>query len=359
MSRNLAFGRISFITVLTAAINAGAGIGFALLGWGYMSLAWAAAISTLAAMGLYLRFWRDWSIFRPGLREWRSVLGFSIHDSAFDILSQIGEAGPYLIIGRALDIGSVGLCQRAVLLALFPERVILAGVSAVALPAFSQQVRDGQAPKASYLKVLGLITAAQWPALLTLILFGTDRAGSARPAMARRGTGAADPGRRPLLLLSDRAAVPDAGRARRHSHRPRHYPGAIGDVDRSAYFCSPLRAQGGGVQHFRYHSVLQPVVARGGPAFHQIRLAGTRSDNRAERRGHARLCRRSLGRDVSAGWPEKLSISLAIAAGALAGAGWIVGLWLTGHPLLQEMMWVGAKLRSWIAPKLAGSRNAP
>ena len=67
MSRSLAFGRIAFITAVTAAVNASAGIGLALLGWGYMSLAWAAAISALAAMGLYLHFWRDWSIFRPAL----------------------------------------------------------------------------------------------------------------------------------------------------------------------------------------------------------------------------------------------------------------------------------------------------
>ncbi len=51
-------------------------------------------------MGLYLYFWRDWSIFRLGWREWRNVIGFSFHDSASGILSQIGEAVPYLIIGR-------------------------------------------------------------------------------------------------------------------------------------------------------------------------------------------------------------------------------------------------------------------
>ena len=170
MSRGLAFGRIAFITIMTAAINAGAGIVLALLGWAYMSLAWATAISAFAAMLLYLHFWHDLSIFRPRLREWRSVVGFGIHDSASGILARSGEAVTYLIIGRGLDSGSVGLFQRAVLLAFFPERVILAGVGAVALPSFSQQLRDGQPLKASYIKVLGLITAAQWPALVTLIL---------------------------------------------------------------------------------------------------------------------------------------------------------------------------------------------
>src|SRR5262249_45277362 len=127
-----------------------------------------AAISALAAMGLYVYFWRDWSIFRPELREWRSVISFGVHDSAYGILSQVGEAVPYIIIGRALDANSVGLCQRAVLLASFPERVILAGVGAVALPALSQRARDGAAPTADYLRLLSLITAAQWPALVTL-----------------------------------------------------------------------------------------------------------------------------------------------------------------------------------------------
>jgi O-antigen/teichoic acid export membrane protein len=131
MSRSLVFGRIAFITTVTAAVNAGAGIALALLGWGYMSLAWAAALSALAGMGLYLHFWRDRSIFRPRLSEWRSIMSFSIYDSATGILSQIGEAVPYLIIGRMLDADSVGWCQRAMLLAFFPERVILAGVGAV------------------------------------------------------------------------------------------------------------------------------------------------------------------------------------------------------------------------------------
>ena len=191
------------------------------------------------------------------MREWRSVIGFSVHDSAYGILSQIGEAVPYLIIGRALDAVSVGLCQRAVLLAFFPERVILAGVAAVALPAFSQQVRDGQVPKASYLKALGLITAAQWPALVTLILLADP---IVRVLLGPQWQGvvplAADSGRRPPLLLSDRAALPDAGGARRHSHRPGHDPGASGGDDRSARVCRPLWARGGRAQHFRYRSIL-------------------------------------------------------------------------------------------------------
>jgi O-antigen/teichoic acid export membrane protein len=360
MSRSLAFGRIAFITTLTAAINAGAGIGFALLGWGYMSLAWAAAISTLAGMGLYLRFWRDWSIFRPGLREWRSVLGFGVHDSLFGILSQIGEAVPYLIIGRSFDAGSVGLCQRAVLLAFFPERVILAGVGAVALPVFSQQVRDGQAPKASYLKALGLITAAQWPALVTLILL-------------------ADPIVRVLLGPQWHGVVPLlqnlAGALLFSFPMALHYPtlvalGAIRIVPVTILaqavvtigvlmFAAPSGLKAVALSTFAivpFCGLLSLAVIRHFLKFGWLELAAATA-----RSALATLaCAAGPVAVVMAAarWQEALSIPLAIAAGALAGVGWIAGLWLTRHPLLQEMMQLGAKLRGRVAVKVAGTRSA-
>lgn len=352
MSRNLEFGWIALITSLSAAINAGASIGFALLGWGYMSLAWAAAISTLAAMILCLSLWRDWSIFRPGLREWRSVLSFGVHDCAFGILSQIGEAVPYLIISRALDAGSVGLCQRAVSLAFFPERVILAGIGAVALPAFSQQVRDGQAPKASYLKVLGLITAAQWPALITLILL-------AEP-IVRVLFGPQWHDVVPLLQILAGAlffSFPIA----------LQYPtlvalGAVRIVPVTILAQSVVSI---GVLAFAVSfglkalalstfaiiplgSLLSLAVVRHFLKFDWVELAATTA-----RSGVVTLACAAgpLAVMLTAGELKALSIWLAIAAGALAGAGWIAGLWLTGHPLLGEMIWLVAKLKSRVALK--------
>jgi O-antigen/teichoic acid export membrane protein len=350
MSRNLDFGRIAFVTTVAAAINAGTGIGFALSGWGYISLAWAAAISSLAAMGLYLGFWRDWSIFRLGLREWRSVLGFSVHDSAFGILSQIGEAVPYLIIGRALDAASVGLCQRAVLLAFFPERVILAGVSAVALPAFSQQVRDGQAPKLSYLKVLSLITAAQWPALITLILL-------AEP-IVRLLLGSQWHGVVPVLQILAGAlffSFPIA----------LQYPtlvalGAIRIVPLAILaqsvvsigvltFAAPSGLKAVALSTF----VIIPLCSLFSLAvvwrflkFDWLELAATIGQSTAA----TLVCAIGpLALMLTVGSPEEFSIPLVIVAGALAGIGWIAGLWLTGHPLLQEMVWLSAKLRNRMA----------
>jgi O-antigen/teichoic acid export membrane protein len=301
-------------------------------------------------MGLYLGFWRDWSIFRLGLREWRSVLGFSVHDSAFGILSQIGEAVPYLIIGRAFDAASVGLCQRAVLLAFFPERVILAGVSAVALPAFSQQVRDGQAPKLSYLKVLSLITAAQWPALITLILL-------AEP-IVRLLLGSQWHGVVPVLQILAGAlffSFPIA----------LQYPtlvalGAIRIVPLAILaqsvvsigvltFAAPSGLKAVALSTF----VIIPLCSLFSLAvvwrflkFDWLELAATIGQSTAA----TLVCAIGpLALMLTVGSPEEFSIPLVIVAGALAGIGWIAGLWLTGHPLLQEMVWLSAKLRNRMA----------
>jgi O-antigen/teichoic acid export membrane protein len=170
MSRQMAFGTIAVNNVLTAMVSAACGILLAALGFSYMSLAWANAISAVVGMLMYLRVWKDWSIFRPMLGQWRSVIAFGAFDSATALLSQIAEVLPYLIFGRLLSVAAVGLCQRTLLLCLVPERVILAGVGAVALPAFSQQMREGHGLKQAYLRAIELITVALWPALLLLVL---------------------------------------------------------------------------------------------------------------------------------------------------------------------------------------------
>jgi O-antigen/teichoic acid export membrane protein len=86
------------------------------------------------------------------------------------VLYRASESLFYLILGKILDPRSVGLCQRALMLALFPERVVLAGVGIVALPAFSGQARRGGALKTAYLSALEHVTAVQWPALILLAI---------------------------------------------------------------------------------------------------------------------------------------------------------------------------------------------
>jgi O-antigen/teichoic acid export membrane protein len=170
LSRRMAFGRIAVVGVSASMVYAGVSVVLALRGFSYMSFAWASAASTVTSMLCYLMLWEDRSIFRPSFRRWSSVLNFGVYDSATALITQLADSLPYFIFGKLFTPEAVGLAQRAVMLCMMPERVVLAGVSAVALPAFAQEAREGRGVRSSYLRAIELVTAAQWPSLLLLAL---------------------------------------------------------------------------------------------------------------------------------------------------------------------------------------------
>ena len=181
-SRALAFRTIAFMDVLSAAINAIGSIALVSLGFSYMGLAWASTLS--AGIGVALACWltrHQLAIFRLSLKEWRSVFSFGLYSSATAIIYKVSDAFAFMVFGRILNTQAVGLLQRAVTLSSFPDSVILAGVSAVALPAFSHKARSGEDLKQAYLTALSHVSALQWPALvfigtmatpLTLLVLG-------------------------------------------------------------------------------------------------------------------------------------------------------------------------------------------
>jgi O-antigen/teichoic acid export membrane protein len=170
LSRDMQFDKLAVLDTLTMLVNALASVILVLRGFSYIGLAWATVISaaTWTLLGFYVG--RDFSVYRPSLAEWRGVLAFGACGSATAVLYRSSESLFWLILGKILDTRAVGLCQRAVMLSQFPERVILAGIGAVALPAFSDHARHGRALKKAYLGALEHITAVQWPALILLAI---------------------------------------------------------------------------------------------------------------------------------------------------------------------------------------------
>ena len=127
--------------------------------------------SGMLGVFLALRLRPDLSIFRPSLSEWRGAIAFAGYDSATVILNRVWEALPYLVFGRVLGIDAVGLYNRSVTVCSLPERALLASLTAVVLPAFSAQVREGHSLKAAYLRAIEYITAFHWPTLILLAIF--------------------------------------------------------------------------------------------------------------------------------------------------------------------------------------------
>ena len=167
-SREMAFNRLAVINLLLALVAAGVSILLAFLGFSALSFAWAGVASALAGAILCLVVGRDLSIYRPSLSHWRGVVSFGAYSSATAVLGRISEALPVFIFGRFLSAEAVAIGQRTAVLSLFPERVVLAAVGPVALPEFSRQAREGKDLTAAYLAALSHVSVVQWPAMILL-----------------------------------------------------------------------------------------------------------------------------------------------------------------------------------------------
>ena len=170
LRRNMQFGTMAAIGVLTALSHAITSVTLASIGFSYMSFAWAGLVSAAVLLLLCVLSRPDLSIFRPSLKEWRCVVGFGAYDSGIAVLTRLWEYFPYLILGRILNAEAVGLYQRGWTVCKLADRVLLAGVHSVALPAFSAEARDGRSLKTAYLGGIEFTTVVLWPALLLLAL---------------------------------------------------------------------------------------------------------------------------------------------------------------------------------------------
>ena len=175
--RDMAFGPFAAVNVVTVLTNAAVTISLAFLGFGYMSFAWAALASSLACAALAIYFRPDFGVFRPHLAHWRRALRFGGTTAACSGLLQAVDMVPYIVLSRAFAFDAVGFYNRALLVSQSPNKLVLSGLSPVILPALASHARDGHDLKPPFLLAVSHISAVHWPAYLLLTLL-------AHPAVA-------------------------------------------------------------------------------------------------------------------------------------------------------------------------------
>jgi O-antigen/teichoic acid export membrane protein len=170
LAREMAFGRIASVHVVSTGISSAVLIAAAWAGASFLSFAYAQAVSAIAGMLLLLRFRPDFGLFRPNFQQMRDVLSFSMFGGGTALLFKAGEFLSLIVLGMLMPPAAIGLLHRASLLANFPERTIMAGVNAAALPAFSVAARAGEDLSRRYLGFVERISAVIWPCLGLLVL---------------------------------------------------------------------------------------------------------------------------------------------------------------------------------------------
>ena len=161
--RQLNFFPSFLTTIIGMPVAVCVSVGLALLGWGYMSLAWSsvAAMVVTVAVSVWMR--PPEVPWLPGLKGCREMLHFGKHIFFFSAANQAGKSAPDIIVGRMIDLTAVGYFSRAGGLAEIVNRTVLRAISPVCLPYFASHVHSGADVKAGYLKAVTFITVIAWP----------------------------------------------------------------------------------------------------------------------------------------------------------------------------------------------------
>ncbi len=351
LRRDMAFDALAGINLFAAVVNLGVVVALALLGFGYMSLGWATLAGgvarTVAALAVRPCLWA----FRPSIREWRRLGGFGAYSTATALVNVLHDWLPQLIMGRVLGFAAVGLYGRAVTLCQLPDKLVVSALHPVILPALSERARRDEPLKPAYLLALSYMSAAQWPILIGLALL-------AEPVV--------------LLLLGERwlevAPLVRIMALAALSLAPAFmtYPtlvalGRIRDTLTMSLVSVPpsmlliVVAMPFGLQAVAatqlVNAPLQVFIAL---CFirRRIGLSWTELARSVRASAVVALCAAAVPATMVAlrgGFEVPMPLPLAMLAGVGAALGWLAGLYLTGHPLLEELRgglrMVGRRLR--------------
>lgn len=163
LRRDMQFAVLFRISIICSIVQFVVSVGLAVLGYGYMSLAWASIANVICLMLLVnLNRPQDARIM-PGLKEWRRIASFGAQTSVASIITEIAMNMNDLILGRLLGFQAVAFYSRAQGLIYLFHRDMMNAVRKVAFPAFAQAVRENKDLLQAYLLSVNYITVFAWP----------------------------------------------------------------------------------------------------------------------------------------------------------------------------------------------------
>jgi O-antigen/teichoic acid export membrane protein len=348
LRREMAYVRIVIIDLAGAVVGALTTIVLALSGFSYMSFAWAWLATSVVAGVISLAVHPQPWIFKPCFSHWHGVVRFGGYNGGIALLYKVYDTVPYMLFGWILSPQAAAIFSRSLMICQLPNKLILGGAMSVILPAFSEQAREGRSLKEPYLHALEIITALYWPAFLVLAVM-------AEPVVQVVLGGQwheVAPLVRVIAIASlfsfsfevNYPVMVAMGAIRQSFFR------ALATFPASAAILIGAILVGG--LHMAAWSTLfiipfQAVVSmsfvkhRLGISHFDVLLALWKSGVAALASAAGPLC---IALALGADW--RLSFGHAVVAGAAALAGWLVGLKVTKHPLLEEVAHVASAVRA-------------
>ncbi|MBB4200382.1 O-antigen/teichoic acid export membrane protein [Rhodoblastus sphagnicola] len=168
--RDLMFGVIAVGNFVGSVAFAATSVVLALKGYSYLAPVWG-QIAGSAAQALYF-IWarRSLRIFAPSLEGHREVIHFGLYSSGLALINMVFNTAPQFLLARILGFGAVGLYSRAVTITQLFDRLVGQAIGPAVMPAVASQTRAGEDLKLIYLKSIALMSALQWPFLLSVAI---------------------------------------------------------------------------------------------------------------------------------------------------------------------------------------------
>jgi len=160
--REMRFGSIAGMRFASALMHGATAIGLAWLGYGPISLAWANALSTVAAIVTVWLVARPSLPWKPIMRGIGDVISFGSKLTAASLLNTLAKGAPELLLGKLQNMTQAGLFSRGQGLVAMFQNLVLDAVNSVALPYFARQSREARDLGVSFLAAMELITGLGW-----------------------------------------------------------------------------------------------------------------------------------------------------------------------------------------------------
>lgn len=168
LERHGRFKEIAIIGALTSLVGSAATVIFAILGYKYMSLAYANVIGAVTLSCLLMIAGRNYGGVKLGISEWKRVFNFGIQMFAYSGVVNFSNRLNEIMLGRIAGLGALGLYNRASGM----NNMLWANIhylaSRVILVEFAEHQRSDTPLRARYLETASVMTAVLWPAFAGL-----------------------------------------------------------------------------------------------------------------------------------------------------------------------------------------------
>lgn len=170
LMRELRFSTLTWVRLAQSAILAGGSITLAELGWGPLSLAWAAVVSGAAnsIISLWIRPHPMRLCFDK--HELRRVFSVGGPATAVNVVDEVVNSLPELVLGRTQTLAAAGLFSRGRGMSQMAHQLLARAAGPVFLAVFAERQREGAPLAPLYAKATACVLGLGWVALAMLVV---------------------------------------------------------------------------------------------------------------------------------------------------------------------------------------------